>query len=68
VLAGVAQVEPLPVWIPSWVRTVETTAAGSFVVAVALVEQGAGTQRHGIAVGTSPLEAAARATVTALTD
>ena len=68
VLAGVAQVEPEPSWLPSWVRTVETTADGSFVVAVALVEPGLGTQRHGIAVGTSPIEAAARATVTALND
>ena len=68
VLAGVAQVEPEPAWLASWVRTVETTAAGSFVVAVALVEPGAGTQRHGIAVGSSPIEAAARATVTALSD
>jgi len=46
VLAGVVQVEPLPVWAASWVRTVETTAAGSFVVAVALAEQGTGAPRH----------------------
>jgi hypothetical protein len=68
VLAGVAEIDSESRWLASWIRTVETTASGDFVVAVALVTPETGSQRHGIAVGTSPIDAAARATVTALRD
>jgi hypothetical protein len=66
VLAGVAEVDPSARWVPSWIRTVETTADGTFIVAVALVDPAADVHRHGIAPGTSPVDAAARATVDAL--
>ena len=66
VLAAATQVTAGPVWRPSWARTVETTADGHFVVAVALVDPDAEQHRHGIATGTSPIEAAARATAGAL--
>jgi len=68
VLAAVHEIDAESPWLPSWVRTVETTASGSFVVAVALVEPQGALARHGIAVGSSPIEAAARATVVALSD
>jgi hypothetical protein len=66
VLAAASQVEAQPRWRPSWVRTVETTADGQFVVAAALVGPDSGEHRHGIATGSSPIEAAARAAVGAL--
>jgi hypothetical protein len=66
VLAGVTQVAPGLRWVPAWARTVETTADGHFVVAVALVDPTGADHRHGIATGTSPIEAAARATAGAL--
>jgi hypothetical protein len=66
VLAAAAQVTPALGWQPSWVRTVETTADGLFVVATALVDPGVHDHRHGIATGSSPIEAAARATARAL--
>jgi hypothetical protein len=66
VLAATTQVEPGSSWQSAWVRTVETTADGHFVVAVALVDPGADGHRHGIATGLSPIEAAARATANAL--
>ncbi len=68
VIAAVGEADPASRWAPSWIRTVETTASGSFVVAVALVEPDTSNARHGIATGTSPVEAAARATVDALHD
>ncbi len=68
VLAGVAEVDPSSRWVPSWIRTVETTAGGTFIVAVALVDPEEDAHRHGIAPGTSPVDAAARATVDALHD
>ena len=67
VLAATTQVEPSSSWQHAWVRTVETTADGHFVVAVALVDPEADGHRHGIATGLSPIEAAARATANALT-
>lgn len=67
VLAATTQVEPGSSWQSAWVRTVETTADGHFVVAVALVDPEADGHRHGIATGLSPIEAAARATANALT-
>lgn len=67
VLAATTQVEPGSSWQHAWVRTVETTADGHFVVAVALVDPEADRHRHGIATGLSPIEAAARATANALT-
>jgi hypothetical protein len=66
VLAAATQVATHARWRPSWVRTVETTADGHFVVAAALVDPEAEQHRHGIATGSSPIEAAARATVGAL--
>ncbi len=66
VLAATTQVEPGSTWQSAWVRTVETTADGHFVVAVALVDPEADGHRHGIATGLSPIEAAARATANAL--
>ncbi|HEY8216782.1 MAG TPA: hypothetical protein VIH82_06600 [Acidimicrobiia bacterium] len=66
VLAAATQVAVHAHWRPSWVRTVETTSDGRFVVAAALVEPHSAEQRHGIARGSSPIEAAARATVGAL--
>ena len=60
VLAATTQVEPGSSWQAAWVRTVETTADGHFVVAVALVDPEADGHRHGIATGLSPIEAAAR--------
>jgi hypothetical protein len=66
VLAAASQVEVQPRWRPSWVRTVETTADGHFVVAAALTGPDAGEHRHGIAAGSSPVEAAARAAVSAI--
>jgi hypothetical protein len=66
VLAATTQVETGSSWQPAWVRTVETTADGHFVVAVALIDPDADGHRHGIATGLSPIEAAARATATAL--
>jgi hypothetical protein len=66
VVAAVGEADPATQWAPSWIRTVETTASGSFVVAVALVELDTTIAHHGIATGTSPVEAAARATVDAL--
>jgi hypothetical protein len=65
VLAATTQVEPGSSWQPAWVRTVETTADGHFVVAVALVDPDTDGHRHGIATGLSPIEAAARATANA---
>jgi len=50
-----------------WARTIETTADRRFVVAVALDRTGIRASRHGLGSGTSPIEAAARATVDALT-
>jgi hypothetical protein len=67
VLAAVSEAEAGPSWSPSWIRTVETTANGTFVVAVALMDPATDTHRHGIATGSSPIDAAARATVDALT-
>lgn len=66
VLAGAAQVAVHARWRPSWIRTVETTADGHFVVAAALVDPDVEAHRHGIGTGSSPIEAAARATVSAL--
>jgi hypothetical protein len=66
VLAAAAQVAAHAHWRPSWVRTVETTADGHFVVAAALVDPAAHEHHHGIATGSSPIDAAARATVGAL--
>jgi hypothetical protein len=62
VLAAIDQVAPGLRFVPAWARTVETTADGHFVVAVALVDPSGHDHRHGIAIGTSPIEAAARAT------
>lgn len=67
VLAAVAEAGTGARWSPSWIRTVETTASGTFVVAVALIDPDTDTHRHGIATGTSPIDAAAHATVDALT-
>lgn len=67
VLAALAQLAPGWQWQPAWARTVETTADGRFVVALALVDPNARAHRHGIAGGSSPIEAAARATTEALT-
>ncbi len=66
VLAGIGQVAPGLRWVPAWARTVETTADGRFVVAIALTDPSGDDHRHGIATGTSPIEAAARATASSL--
>jgi hypothetical protein len=66
VLAATAAVGTHSRWRPSWVRTVETTADGHFVVAAALHDPESAEHRHGIATGSSPIEAAARAAVGAL--
>jgi hypothetical protein len=50
-----------------WVRTIETTADRRFVVAVSLLHAGTRVSRHGLGAGASPIEAAARATLDALT-
>ena len=49
-----------------WARTVETAADAHVVVAVALEDAGRVTVAHGIGEGANPLDAAARATVDAL--
>jgi hypothetical protein len=49
-----------------WARTVETSADGRFVVAVALEDSRRVTVAHGIGSGPNPLEAAVAATVDAL--
>ena len=68
VLVGAGQLDPSNSgWMPAWVRTVETTADGHFVVAASLSGP-AGEPRHGIATGTSPIEGAARATTLAIAD
>lgn len=68
VLVGATQLDPSNRdWMPAWVRTVETTAEGRFVVAASLSGPSGG-HRHGIATGTSPIEGAARATTLALTE
>jgi hypothetical protein len=66
VLEGHSQVAPAAAWQPAWVRTIETTADGHFVVAVALIDPRTDGHRHGIATGSSPIEAAGYATVQAL--
>ncbi len=66
VLIGMSQLDPATAgWIPAWVRTVETTSDGRFVVATSLSGTDGG-HRHGIATGASPIEAAARATAVAM--
>ncbi len=68
VLTGTRELDPAASgWMPTWVRTVETTADGRFVVAVSLAGPN-DAQRHGIASGASPIEGAARATTLALAD
>lgn len=67
-LAAARQIDPRSAWTPAWVRPVETTADGTFVVAVALARPGRDEPCHGIADATSPIEAAAKATVAALAD
>lgn len=54
-------------WVPAWVRTVETTAEGRFVVAASLSGP-SGDHRHGIATGTTPIDGAARATTAAMAE
>ena len=49
-----------------WARTVESDTDAGIVVAVALEDRGRVTVAHGIGEGTSPFDAAARATVDAL--
>jgi hypothetical protein len=49
-----------------WARTVETSAAGRFVVAVALEDPRNVTVAHGIGAGPNPLDAAVAATFDAL--
>ena len=49
-----------------WARTVETSATGRFVVAVALEDSRNVTVAHGIGSGSNPLDAAVAATVDAL--
>jgi hypothetical protein len=44
----------------AWVRTIETTGDGRFVVAVALHRASTRGTRHGLGAGTSPIEGAAR--------
>jgi hypothetical protein len=66
VLIAMAQLDPATAgWSPAWVRTVETTSDGRFVVATSLSGTDGG-HCHGIATGSSPIEAAARATTVAL--
>lgn len=48
-----------------WARTVETTVDPSFVVTVAVSSTESGAPSYGVAVGTSPIEAAARAALQA---
>jgi hypothetical protein len=48
-----------------WVRTIESTPDRRFVVSVALGNPGTRATHHGIGSGTSPIEAAARATLDA---
>lgn len=68
VLVGARQIDPSHAgWMPAWVRTVETTADGHFVV-VASLSGPAGEHRHGIATGTSPIMGAARATAVAMAE
>lgn len=68
VLAAARQIDTETAWTPAWVRPVETTADGTFVVAVALSTPGRDEPCHGIADATSPIEAAAKATVAALAE
>ncbi len=49
-----------------WARTVETSAAGRFVVAVALDDPDHSSVAHGIGAGPNPLDAAVAATVDSL--
>lgn len=51
---------------PSWARTLESASGEPFLVGVGLQETDAQTSRHGIATGSSPIEAAARASLHAL--
>jgi len=67
VLAAVSQIDPSAAeWTPTWVRTVETTADGHFVVAASLSAPAG--HRNGIASGASPIEGGARATALALAE
>ena len=68
VLISARQLDPSTAgWTPAWVRTVETTSDGHFVVAVSLSGPTGG-HRHGIATGSSPIEGAARATTLAMAE
>ncbi|MFO7591671.1 MAG: hypothetical protein R6X23_12365, partial [Acidimicrobiia bacterium] len=68
VLVGTSQLDPTyEGWILAWVRTVETTAEGRFVVAASLGDP-SGEHRHGIATGMSPIMGAARATAVAMAE
>ena len=65
VLAAAGQIDASVMeWTPAWVRTVETTADGRFVVAASLGAPSG--HRHGIGTGASPIEGAARATARAM--
>jgi hypothetical protein len=65
-LAALAELEPEPSrsaqWRVGWVRTIDTTADREFLVAV-MIRRGAERSLYGLAAGTSPVEAAARATL-----
>jgi hypothetical protein len=65
-----ATVDAIRVFVPdldataSWARTLESSSGEPFLVAVGLLT--AGSSRHGLATGGSPIEAAGRATLHAL--
>ncbi|MCZ7525021.1 MAG: hypothetical protein M5U14_00690 [Acidimicrobiia bacterium] len=51
---------------PGWARVLETAVGEPFLVAVGLAGAGEAAPRHGLATGSSPIEAASRATLHAL--
>ena len=65
-LAAVRELRPGPPLDLDWVRTVETTADRHFLVAVSLHDARSGAPHYGMADGTTPIEAAARATLVAI--
>lgn len=53
-------------FLPGWARTIETTPDRRFLVVASVTDPVAGVHRRGVAEGTSPIDAAARATLDAL--
>jgi len=53
-------------FLPGWARTIETTSDRRFLVVASVTDPVAGIHRRGVADGSSPIDAAARATLDAL--